>query len=180
MNTFSAMNMLDHYSSSGRYVFGLTDLRNMFPEESERGLKASVRRLNEAGILTRAAQGVYIYNRAAKDSYILEHISRVIRRGEYSYISLESALSQYGVISQIPVDRLTLMTTGREGEFRTPWGVIEMTHTERSLADILQGTTPTSGPLRMALPETALRDLRRVGRNLHLVDIQEMEHVHQG
>lgn len=50
-----------------------------------------------------------------------------------------------------------------------------MTHTERSVSDILRGTTQTPVPLRMALPETALRDLRRVGRNLHLVDNKEME-----
>ncbi|MDV7106381.1 hypothetical protein R3X26_18525 [Vibrio sp. TH_r3] len=31
-------------------------------------------------------------------------------------------LSDFGVISQIPVDRLTVMTTGRSGEFKTPLG----------------------------------------------------------
>ncbi len=33
--------------------------------------------------------------------------------GEYNYVSLESMLSEYGLISQIPIDRLTVMTTGR-------------------------------------------------------------------
>ncbi|WP_433654669.1 type IV toxin-antitoxin system AbiEi family antitoxin [Klebsiella variicola] len=175
MDKITAINTFDRYNLSGRYVFGLSDLKNMFPEESERSIKASIRRLIDAGILIRAAQSVYVNNRSAKDSYILEHISRFIRRGEYNYISLELALSQYGIISQIPVDRLTVITTGRKGEFRTPWGVIEMTHTDRNVSDILRGTTQTAGPLRMALPETALRDIRRVGRNLHLVDNKEME-----
>ena len=54
-----------------------------------------------------------------------------MRRGEYSYISLETMLSEYGAISQVPIDRLTVMTTGRKGEYETPFGVIEFTHTKR-------------------------------------------------
>jgi hypothetical protein len=149
----------------------------MFSDESERALKSSLKRLLDANILTRAAQGVYVYNRASKDSYILEHIVKTIRRGEYNYVSLESALSQYGVISQIPMDRLTVMTTGRAGEFKTPWGVIELTHTERSVSDILNGTVETKSPIKFAKKDTALRDLRRVGRNTHLINSQELNNV---
>jgi hypothetical protein len=149
----------------------------MFSDESERALKSSLKRLLDANILTRAAQGVYVYNRASKDSYILEHIVKTIRRGEYNYVSLESALSQYGVISQIPMDRLTVMTTGRAGEFKTPWGVIELTHTERSVSDILNGTVETKSPIKFAKKDTALRDLRRVGRNTHLINPQELNNV---
>lgn len=177
MDKLTAINTLDRYSSQGRYVFHLNDLRNMFSDESERGLKSSLKRLLDANILTRAAQGVYVYNRASKDSYILEHIVKTIRRGEYNYVSLESALSQYGVISQIPLDRLTVMTTGRAGEFKTPWGVIELTHTERSVSDILNGTVETKSPIKFAKKDTALRDLRRVGRNTHLINPQELNNV---
>lgn len=177
MDKLTAINTLDRYSSQGRYVFHLNDLRNMFSDESERALKSSLKRLLDANILTRAAQGVYVYNRASKDSYILEHIVKTIRRGEYNYVSLESALSQYGVISQIPIDRLTVMTTGRAGEFKTPWGVIELTHTERSVSDILNGTVETKSPIKFAKKDTALRDLRRVGRNTHLINPQELNNV---
>lgn len=176
MDKLTAIVRLDECSRNGRYVFHLKDLQNIFPDESERTLKASLKRLVDASLLTRAAHGVYVYNRAAKDSYILEHIVRTLRRGEYSYVSLESALSQYSVISQIPVDRLTVMTTGRSGEFKTPWGVIEMTHSERSVQDILQGTVQTDAPIRFAKKSTALRDLRRVGRNTHLIDYKEISH----
>lgn len=177
MDKLTAINTLDNFSRHGRYVFHLNDLRYMFSDESERTLKASLKRLVETNILTRAAQGVYVYNRAPKDSFILEHITRTLRRGEYNYISLESALAQYGVISQIPIDRLTVMTTGRGGEFKTPWGVIELTHTNRAISDILNGTVETAIPIKFATKETALRDLRRVGRNTHLIDPQEVNHV---
>src|SRR5690606_10369240 len=97
------------------------------------------------------------------------------RYGEYNYISLESMLSEYGAISQIPVDRLTVMTTGRKGVYKTLYGVIEFTHTKRSVEDILQSTRVIADkPLRIATPETAWRDLKRVGRNKTLVNIMSL------
>ncbi|HGS5457581.1 TPA: hypothetical protein ACN32Y_004777 [Vibrio parahaemolyticus] len=83
-------------------------------------------------ILERVARGIYLYT-LSKDRFsanTLEIIAKTLRRGEYSYVSLESALSEYGVISQIPMDRLTVMTTGRKGEYKTRYGVIEFTHTK--------------------------------------------------
>ncbi|MRT05148.1 type IV toxin-antitoxin system AbiEi family antitoxin [Ewingella americana] len=176
MDKLTAIAKLDEFSRNGRYVFQLRDFEKIFPEESPRALKESIKRLVDKQILTRAVQGVYVYERGAKDSYILEHIVKAMRRGEYSYVSLESALSQYGVISQIPMGRLTAMTTGRSGEYETPWGVIELTHTERSVNDILSGTVETKSPIKFAKKETAVRDLLRVGRNTHLMDTMEREY----
>lgn len=122
MDKFTAITTLDEFSRDGCYVFHLHDFYKIFPDESPRNLKASLERLVRSKILTRAVQGVYVYNRATKDSYILEHIVNSMRRGEYNYVSLGSALSQYGVISQIPMDRLTVMTTRRSGEYQTLWG----------------------------------------------------------
>lgn len=94
-----------------------------------------------------------------------------------NYISLESALSLHGIISQIPIDHLTVMTTGRKKLLETPWGTIEFTHTARKIEDLIDGTVPTDGPLRLARPETALRDLRRVGRNTHLIQEGEVDEI---
>ncbi|PHM28446.1 hypothetical protein [Xenorhabdus budapestensis] len=74
-------------------------------------------------------QGRYVFT--AKD------LAKAMRRGEYNYVSLESALSEYGAISQIPIDRLTVMTTGRKGTYKTPFGIIEFTHTKRSAPNII-------------------------------------------
>ena len=174
MNKLKAKAIFDHFGEKGRYVFHVRDLEKIFPDESPRALKASIKRLVDSNILTRAIQGIYVYEYAAKDSYILENILKTMRRGEYSYISLESALSQYGVISQIPMGRLTAMTTGRSGEYKTPWGVIELTHTERSISDILAGTVQTNSPIKFAKKEIAARDLLRVGRNVHLINKEEL------
>jgi predicted transcriptional regulator of viral defense system len=134
-------------------------------------LAEGLRRLVKAGILQRVCRGIFVYSFARSwDSYIIEHIAKALRRGEYNYISLESALSEYGMISQVPVDRLTVMTTGRKGECRTTYGTIEFTHTKRSIRAILASIKDVGRPLHIATPEAAWRDLKRVGRNTHLVD----------
>ena len=90
------------------------------------------------GLLIRGSKRIYVY---ALSKHLgpntIELVAKQMRRGEYNDISLESALSASGLISQIPIDRLTIMTTGRSGEYRTPFGVIAFTHTKRSLKVLL-------------------------------------------
>lgn len=61
------------------------------------------------------------------------------------------------------------MTTGRKGEYKTRYGVIEFTHTKKSVPDIIDSIRSVGRPLRIATQETAIRDLKRVGRNVHLI-----------
>lgn len=176
MQLLTAINTLQTWSRVGRAVFTLGDLAVLFPEESPKALAKSLDRLSRAGVLVRACRGVYVNPHGlSPDGYTLERLAVALRRGEYNYLSLESMLSEYGAISQIPLDRITVMTTGRKGEYRSPWGVIEFTHTARPLADILANTRRSAArPLRMATPQAAWRDLKRVGRNTHLVDEREL------
>ena len=165
MKTVEAVKTLWEWDRRGRSVFLVSDLRKMFPERSARTFAGGLRRLVKQGVLEHAARGVYVnpLSRLSK-RYLIEKVAVCLRRGEYSYVSLESALSEYGAISQIPMSRITVMTTGRSATIRTPYGVIEFTHTKRSPADILRSTLiMEKRPLRIARVETALRDLRRVG-----------------
>ena len=128
----------------------------------------------EVYFLERISKGLYLFSFSIhKKNYLLENIAIFLRPGHYNYLSLESALAQYGVISQIPVDRITVMTTGRKGKYVTNYGIIEFTHTKRSILDVLENTLVVNTPLRLATKKTAFRDLKRVGRNLHLVDLVE-------
>lgn len=175
MNTNTAIKRLTHWDQQGRRVFTRGDLAKIFHDDSPRAFKAGLQRLVADEILQRPVRGVYIFALSGiKSSDTLEHIAKALRRGEYNYVSLESALSEYGVISQIPVDRLTVMTTGRKGEYPTPFGVIEFTHTKRSPAEILPSVREVQRPLKLATPAAAWRDLKRVGRNTHLVDEKEL------
>ncbi len=175
MRTVEAIKTLAEWDRYGWKVFTLSDMRKLFPHESEKTLSESLRRLVRQGLLERVANGVFVNPLSSRSRVgLLERIACAIRRGEYNYISLECALSEWGVISQIPQSYLTIVTTGRKGEFNTPYGVIEFTHTQQSAAKILKNTVQRERPLRIATAPAALRDLRRVGRNLHLVDFEEM------
>lgn len=172
MDQKTARQRLDAWDKMGRSVFTRKDLAKLFREDSPKTLQEGINRLRKHGILEGVARGIYCYALSrTPDLYRLERIARAMRRGEYSYVSLESALTEYGAISQIPVDRLTVMTTGRKGTYRTPYGTIEFTHTSRPVIELLQRMRDIGRPLKMATPEAAWADLKRVGRNTYMVNV---------
>ncbi len=175
MKKLQAIHVIRDFDKKGRFVFSKHDFSKLFPEDNQKTLEEGLNRLVKAGLLVRACRGIYVNDFAqSKDSYVIEHVAKALRRGEYNYVSLESILSEYGVISQIPLDRLTVMTTGRKGTYQTPYGVIEFTHTKRSVADILNSIKDVAGrPLRVANKQAAIRDLRRVGRNINLLQQED-------
>lgn len=131
-------------------------------------------RHQRAGIIERVARGLYVNPRArCLPPDVLSSLVSFLKPWDFSYVSLESALSEAGWISQIP-SRLTLMTTGRSQTFETPYGTIEFVHTAQKLdrmpEDIYFDRTRE---LYVAAPERAYRDLKRTGRNLDLVEIPE-------
>ncbi len=172
MNQRNAYETLRLWDGRGRHVFTRRQLARLFPNDSPKAFAAGLDRLVRAGHLARACRGVYVNPHAhSLDSRVIERIAQALRPGAYNYVSLESRLSETGAISQIPLDRLTVMTTGRKGTYRTPYGVIEFTHTKRPVADVLGRIRQEQDrPLRVASPAVAWRDLKRVGRNLALVD----------
>ena len=169
---------LNAWDDRGRYVWTQRDLAMLFSGDSSKALEMSLRRFVGDGTLKRACRGVYVLPRAQSDAgHTVEHVAVALRRGHHSYVSLESALSEYGAISQVPLSVLTVVTTGRSGRIRTPWGTIEFTHTKRPRSAVLAGTVEIGRPLRFARARTALADLRRVARNLHLIDREETNDV---
>lgn len=176
MNIKQAINVLREQDKKGRYIFSNHDLYKFFPNDSFKTFTEGLKRLVKHGILKRACRGIYVNEEARQfDSYTIERIAKTLRRGEYSYVSLESMLSEYGIISQIPIDRLTIMTTGRKGIYNTRYGVIEFIHTKRTIKDILINTSKVyDRPLRIASKEAALRDIKRVGRNINLINSEEL------
>jgi predicted transcriptional regulator of viral defense system len=174
MEAISKLAALDRH---GVYVLTKGDLSKAFPGEKEKALEKSLQRLVSDGVLQRVARGIYVNMLArSKRSNIVEDIAAVLRRGHYSYLSMESMLSEYGVISQVPLSRITLMTTGARGVYHTPYGTIEFTHTKRRTADLIRRTVSAKGrPLRMATKPAAISDLVRSGRNVTMMDPQEFK-----
>ena len=175
MKASDAIDLLSQWDRQERYVYLKRDLRKLF-NESESTFDASLNRLVHDGILSRPAHGVYVYTLGARHGdRTLDLIARNLRRGYCTYESLESALSFYGVISQIPLERRTYMTTGRSGQYRTPYGVIDFTHTSMSLSDITpELVNQPDRALPVASQKLALSNLLATRRNTHLIDWQEV------
>jgi hypothetical protein len=180
MDRQQLQSVLKTWDQQGRYVFSKHELTKLFPDDNTKALVMTLNRHTQDGFISRTCRSVYINKEANSfDPFTLERITIVLRGGYYNYVSLELALSEYGAISQILTDRLTIMTTGRKGIFQTPYGILGFTHTGRSVENILQNTVKTaSSPLRIATKETAWRDLKRVGRNINLVNKNEVANQH--
>ena len=181
MNRNHLIRVLSDWDRRGRCVYTLGDLERLFPEDAPATLQAGLDRQVRAGVLKRACRGVYAYPLGR--SYgpdMIEHVAAALRRGAYSYVSLESALSEYSIISQVPIGWLTVMTTGRGGKVETRYGTIQFTHTERSADNILASTVEVGRALRLARPLAAVRDLRRVGRNTQLIDEEFLREEYAG
>lgn len=177
MNQTQARIVFTFWDKQGKYIFTKHELRKLFSNDTAKTLDEGLARLVKYKLIQRACRGVYVYLEARSfDGYVIEHIAKALRQGYYNYISLESMLSEYGVISQIPIDRLTVMTTGRSGTYQTSYGVIEFTHTKRPVADIVTHIkTVEKRPLRIASKDIAWRDLKRVGRNIEMVNPEELD-----
>lgn len=125
----------------------------------------------KAGALNKVATNIY-YNPASNiiRTFVLERIAKLLHWDKFIYVSLETQLSHLGLISQVPIKHLTVMTTGRKGEIKTYFGVIEFTHTARSLASLQEGVyfDPDAGIYR-ATQQRAIQDLKRVGRNIEML-----------
>jgi hypothetical protein len=164
---------------NGIYLLAKRDIEKIFPEEKEKALDQSLRRMVADGLLLRVTRGLYLNPAASnKSPWVIEDIAKTLRPGNLSYTSLESSLSEYGLISQVPLSRITVMTTGVKGVHETPFGTIEFTHTKRSPAEILNRTIAIKGrPLRMATKLAAVEDLRRVGRNCNMLNEEELRDI---
>jgi hypothetical protein len=152
-------------------------MEELFPDQKQKALEKTLQRMVNDKLLMRVAKGVYLNPLAssARKGWTLEEIARNLRRDSFSYVSLESMLSEWGVISQIPLGWITIMTTGPKGIFNTPIGTIEFIHTKRPMASLLERTLhDPRRPLRIATKRAAAEDLYRVGRNTNMIDLDEL------
>jgi len=169
---------LDQWDRAGIWAFSSTALKLLFPESDRTRLKALAAH-QKTGVITHIARGLYINPKARSlPTDLLSQLVVFLRPWYFNYLSLESALSEAGWMSQIP-SRLTVMTTGRSQVFDTPYGTIEFTHTAQAPEQLRAHVNwDANRQLWIATPEQAQRDLKRVGRNLDLLTpILEPDHA---
>lgn len=124
------------------------------------------------GVVRRVATGIFESTLTPPDpSSAIFKIVKKLRGGVLNYISLESQLSYTGDISQVLIDRLTVVTKGRSGTFSTPYGVIELTHTKKSIHKIAPNLY-LDNDINMYRAKTvqAIADLKDCNRNVHMLE----------
>ena len=153
------------------YLFSAQDLQGALPDQSN--WKVLLCRANNSGLLKRVCRGLYLYSRVDYPrGLVLFHTAARLRADEFNYISLETALSDAGAISQVPIDCITLLSSGRSNLIRCgDFGRIEFVHTCRAPDSVSDQLTYDSD-CRMwrASVALALRDMRATRRNMELID----------
>lgn len=152
-------------------VFAVSDLAAAVPECGQ--LAVLLSRATKAGLLRRVCKGIYLYPVPDYPAgNLLFHAAARLRAGEFNYISLETALSDAGVISQMPINWISLMSSGRSHVVDCgDYGHIEFVHTAQKPDDIAPELSYDAGChlWRASVPQ-AMRDMKATRRSLELAD----------
>lgn len=103
-------------------------------------LKALVNRAEKSEILQRVCKGIYLYTKSSSSQgMILYNTASILRADYFNYLSLESVLSEVGIISQVPMSWLSFMSRGRSSIIKCGnYGTIEFVHTKKKLNLLLK------------------------------------------
>jgi predicted transcriptional regulator of viral defense system len=175
MTRLELQNALDKIDKQNVWAFSLNLIQMLFPLESVHTIAISLSRHVKSGIITQACRGVYTNPRSSSvPSYSAEALAYIIRPGEQFYLSLETALSEAGYLSQMP-NRLTFMTTGRSQTFNTPYGIIEFVHSGASRLTFLHDCEyDDRRGIWIATTRKAANDAKKTRRSLDLIDWDEL------
>lgn len=152
-------------------VFAPSDLAAAVPGCGQ--LAVLLSRATKAGLLRRVCRGIYFYPVADYPAgNLLFHAAARLRAGEFNYLSLETVLSDEGVISQLPMNWISLMTSGRSHVVDCgDYGNIEFVHTAQRPEDIGgELSYDSERHLWRASLRQALRDMKATRRGMELVD----------
>lgn len=163
--------VLEALADRDHCLFSSSDLAAALPTCQQMPVLLS--RAAKAGVLKRVCRGIYLYPRTDYPAgHLLFHAAARLRAEAFNYISLETALSDAGVISQLPMNWITVLSSGRShvvdcGDF----GHIEFVHTAQRPEDLIGDLTyDAERHLWRASVRQALRDMKATRRSLDLVD----------
>ena len=165
--------ILERVADREHYLFSLRDLNAAIPGQSQVSFRGLIRRMEINNLLKRVCRGIYIYTKTDYPAgFILYHAAARLRAHEFNYISLESVLSDAGIISQIPTNWITLMSSGRSHIIDCGiFGHIEFIHTKKAIKNVESRIIyDPRCRLWRASVELALREMKQSRRNLDLID----------
>ena len=155
------------------YLFTQKDLVSLCPDLSSGAFKTLLSRAADQGIIDRICRGLYAYKaQSHAKGRLLFHAASYLRSHCFNYISLETALSEAGCISQIPINWITIMSSGRTARISCGrFGTIEFVHTTITPSKLVDRLTydPLCNLWRANI-ELALRDMKKTHRNCDLID----------
>jgi predicted transcriptional regulator of viral defense system len=163
-------------ADSQHYLFTLSDLKCVIPEHSQGAFRVLLSRCVKNGLLQRICYGLYLYPPAVQDtSLLLFHAAAKLRAHCFNYLSLETVLSDAGIISQIPMNWITLMSSCRSQTIICDrYGHIEFIHTKKKPADAAEFLTydPRCRLWRASI-DLAIKDMRVTGRSTDLMELPD-------
>jgi predicted transcriptional regulator of viral defense system len=128
--------------------WSVTDLQKILEYKSRQTLLVVLHRLVRQGVLTRMRRGIYRVSINSVEGALLANLLYTP-----SYLSFESALSRYGILSQMPYT-ITLATTRRSKKMTLDGAAVEY---RQLRGDLFFGHRLEKG-LDIAEPEKALLD----------------------
>lgn len=134
-------------------VFKYVDLLKWFPNDNEQTIKQNLKSWVKKELLERIIKGIY----KLKETEIKDELLLASYFDENSYISLESALSFYGMIPEYPYS-ITSVTTKKTKKFRTGYGIFSYRKIKSDLFFGFKLITGNNYLYRLATPEKALFD----------------------
>jgi predicted transcriptional regulator of viral defense system len=164
---------LERITPSGHDLFTISDLSQIFPNLSYSALKALVNRAEKSEILKRICRGIYLYEKSPSSrGMILYKTASKLRSNCFNYLSLESVLSEVGIISQVPMSWLSFMSTGRSSIIKCEnYGTIEFVHTKKKIESFIEDIYyDTNYNIWKANVKLALKDMKYTGRSDDLID----------
>jgi hypothetical protein len=167
------LDTISQLATSQACLFTPSDLRSILPGLSDIAFKTLMSRVACEGYLSRLCRGLYLFEKANPDrGLVLPHAVSKLRPLGFNYLSLETVLSDAGVISQIPINRIMVMSSGRSGVIDCGrWGSIEFVKTRQRPEELTRNMEydPIMRLWRANVAQ-ALRDMRTTHRNLDLID----------
>ena len=166
---------LEQIADSDHYLFSVRDFWSLFPDFTIENLRMLISRAAKTGILEHVCKGIYIYPKTNYDSsLVLFKVASKLRANNFNYVSLETVLTQDGMILQQLMGWITVMTTGRSGTIDCgQFGTVEMIHTAKTQNKIIQHLRlDTHTGMWWADSELALQDMKSAKRNMDLIELQ--------